>query len=346
MTNKWTDYYAVLNVDRYASLEEIKKAYRTLANMTHPDKLTRKVTQEEKNMAEEEFKKITAAYEVLKNTGKRNQYNFEYDKRKEQEKTKQQRKKRLTISQAFKKALKEVKKQEKEESFLKRHTAYAQQLDQTYPNLRPWAKNISHMKEEVFHTVRKLSIMKKDNLCKYIARNRKTIAATITLAGILMVTTNVKDSAPAEAALQQPETISTMTEDLKQYTSITNYTRIYKIKAGDTLSQLAEDANCNMSEIKDRNKLQSTTIQLGQTIEIPYHIPKDELYLFTDPKPYDNTMSLSEYANQYETTAESLIKLNEEAIVKKENNYYVISETLMVPNYKPYQEVKAQTKIK
>ncbi|HPD42268.1 MAG TPA: DnaJ domain-containing protein, partial [Anaerolineae bacterium] len=52
------DYYSVLGVSRDASQEEIKRAYRQLARTYHPD-----VNSEPD--AEERFKEINGAYEVL-----------------------------------------------------------------------------------------------------------------------------------------------------------------------------------------------------------------------------------------------------------------------------------------
>jgi len=66
MTKK--DFYEILGVDRTASDEEIKKAYRQLAHKYHPDK-----NPGDKNI-EEHFKEINAAYEVLKDSNKRAQY--------------------------------------------------------------------------------------------------------------------------------------------------------------------------------------------------------------------------------------------------------------------------------
>ncbi len=63
-----TDYYALLGVGRDASGEEIKKAYRKLALKYHPDR------NEGSKEAEERFKEVTEAYEVLREPGKRSQY--------------------------------------------------------------------------------------------------------------------------------------------------------------------------------------------------------------------------------------------------------------------------------
>jgi len=62
------DYYEVLGVPRNASKEEIKKAYRKLARKYHPD-----VNPGDKN-AEEKFKEIKEAYEVLSDDNLRARY--------------------------------------------------------------------------------------------------------------------------------------------------------------------------------------------------------------------------------------------------------------------------------
>lgn len=64
---KFKDYYEILGVDENADLKEIKKAYRKLALKFHPD------TSSETD-GEEKFKEVVEAYEVLKNTTKRAEY--------------------------------------------------------------------------------------------------------------------------------------------------------------------------------------------------------------------------------------------------------------------------------
>jgi curved DNA-binding protein len=67
---KYIDYYEALGVARTASEKEIKQAYRKLARKYHPD-----VYQgDEKTAAEEKFKVINEAYEVLQDADKRAKY--------------------------------------------------------------------------------------------------------------------------------------------------------------------------------------------------------------------------------------------------------------------------------
>lgn len=65
------DYYKILGVDRKASTEDIKKAYRKLAFKWHPDR-----NPDNKAQAEEMFKKISEAYAVLSDEEKRKQYDM------------------------------------------------------------------------------------------------------------------------------------------------------------------------------------------------------------------------------------------------------------------------------
>ena len=68
------DYYEVLGVEKTASADEIKKAFRKLALKYHPDK------NPGDKEAEEKFKEVAEAYNVLRDTEKRKQYDqFGFD---------------------------------------------------------------------------------------------------------------------------------------------------------------------------------------------------------------------------------------------------------------------------
>jgi len=68
MAVDFKDYYAVLGVPRTASEDDIKKAFRKLARQFHPD------VARDKKTAEEKFKEINEAYEVLRDPEKRKRY--------------------------------------------------------------------------------------------------------------------------------------------------------------------------------------------------------------------------------------------------------------------------------
>src|ERR1044071_2025433 len=68
MAVQFRDYYETLGVSKTASDDEIKKAFRKLARQHHPD------VAKNKKDAEEKFKEINEAYEVLGDREKRKKY--------------------------------------------------------------------------------------------------------------------------------------------------------------------------------------------------------------------------------------------------------------------------------
>ena len=68
MAVQFKDYYQVLGVPRSASAEDIRKAFRKLARQFHPD------VAKDKKVAEEKFKEINEANEVLSDPDKRQRY--------------------------------------------------------------------------------------------------------------------------------------------------------------------------------------------------------------------------------------------------------------------------------
>src|SRR2546422_10187026 len=68
MAVEFRDYYRILGVERTASDEEIRKAFRKLARQYHPD------VAKDKKTAEEKFKEINESYEVLSDPEKRKKY--------------------------------------------------------------------------------------------------------------------------------------------------------------------------------------------------------------------------------------------------------------------------------
>ncbi len=65
---EFKDYYKTLGVSKNASADEIRKAYRKLAKQYHPD------ANPNNKAAEDKFKEISEAYEVLEDPEKRKKY--------------------------------------------------------------------------------------------------------------------------------------------------------------------------------------------------------------------------------------------------------------------------------
>ena len=68
MAEQKRDYYEVLGLNKGASEEEIKKAFRSLAKKYHPDMNPGDAT------AEAKFKEVNEAYEVLSDPEKKSRY--------------------------------------------------------------------------------------------------------------------------------------------------------------------------------------------------------------------------------------------------------------------------------
>jgi DnaJ-class molecular chaperone len=72
------NYYQVLGMDQGSGQEEIKKAFRRMASLYHPDH-----NPENPAEAEENFKEINQAYEVLSDGARRRQYDRLIQKRRQ-----------------------------------------------------------------------------------------------------------------------------------------------------------------------------------------------------------------------------------------------------------------------
>ncbi|KIM44568.1 hypothetical protein M413DRAFT_67352, partial [Hebeloma cylindrosporum] len=80
-TASFRNLYDVLGIDKTASGDEVRKAYRKRALETHPDKLDLGVNEEEKQEAEQQFHKVHEAFEILGDPIKRKAYDHRMNAR-------------------------------------------------------------------------------------------------------------------------------------------------------------------------------------------------------------------------------------------------------------------------
>ncbi|KAF9462906.1 DnaJ domain-containing protein [Collybia nuda] len=70
----YNSLYDILGIDKSASIEDVRRAYKRKALETHPDKLGPTAHEQEKEIAEAQFRKVYEAFEVLGDTEKRRVY--------------------------------------------------------------------------------------------------------------------------------------------------------------------------------------------------------------------------------------------------------------------------------
>lgn len=401
------DYYVILGVSRYASEDEIKKAYRNLAKEYHPDKHQGEAP-EKTAYYEEKFKEVQEAYEQLGNESKndnRANYNKKYDayqekqerrrkareeqfrsERAQSERTSQSKSQR-TASHAkterkttqekveepsmrkfasdIKQAWQEVRAEEKKQPFFKRHKTLNGKIYRNFHKkngttadeiIYAMKNGTLHIFAETLFQLEKLTHITEDSIPKYILRNRAVLA---TLLAVVMLTAGAglgKGETPIIDGNKESYSQNTPNPNDKTYeeesyyqddekeNTVENYKvyRKYQIEPGDTLSVLAENANTTVDEIMRRNGLSSTKILAGNTLYIPYNIDAEDLRYATVAAYYQPGTSLNDFAARYNTTADSIYTLNEEAF----EDGQAISDTLLVPTFPTQKEIKEQKNVK
>ena len=108
-----------------------------------------------------------------------------------------------------------------------------------------------------------------------------------------------------------------------------------------TLSKLSADSNTSIDHIKKVNNLRSDDIQVNDKLKIPYYIDKDEVKYYTESIEIDpSTVSFTDIAKEYNTDERTLYALNIEAFDFNGEEYIIISDTILVPTFPTYEEVK------
>ncbi|KAG1833951.1 DnaJ-domain-containing protein [Suillus variegatus] len=84
--SSFPDYYALLNVSKTATAEEIRQAYKRESLRTHPDRFA-KATETERKTATEKFQAVADAYYVLSDPARRKEYDVLFSSKRAGDKT-------------------------------------------------------------------------------------------------------------------------------------------------------------------------------------------------------------------------------------------------------------------
>lgn len=331
---RFIDYYKVLNIPANADKSEIRKAFRELAKQYHPDNLDNNLSLEERSKSVNKFKRINKIYEILMNDEKREKYDQKYQQYMSQQETPE---KAVIIN------LQDWKKENKQSQDGTIDNLYSRVMHSSHEEYADIEEQSEIEKEEQNKALRELTISK-EGLPTFLSSLKlkpKKIMKGALLAGAIIAVgiTSLK----IKSAIDEWTERQLAEEAVDNYIPTTTIIRNYQVHLGDTLSQLAEDANCSQTEIKLDNNRTDNSLYFNEIIQIPYHIPTDELYKYTTTNLYQGE-NIEDYAATYETTVDSLIKLNKEDIIETNDQYIVLSDTLITPTFSPYESTKVAQK--
>lgn len=391
MAKAFVDYYKLLGIQKNATENEIRKAYRAASKKYHPD-MNINSSDEARRASTLKFLLIQEAKETLLNKDARREYNIQYNehKRKQsypsayvedtapieemedfsrvwpkpkqptpnQTQAKAPDKQKPTPNQTQAKAPNKqkptpapTKKQYSYSEFdeEKLHTTSARRGERKSTNGKKsqHKRNRLSVSERFLKELRKLAIRPNDTLKKYVLRNRGKIIFIVstTIATSLLVGA-AKNKSKEEQVVPETTLYTTQTE----YTEVPETTeqaievtlptfeedivllRVHKVEVSDSLSKFSADSNTLMEEIKNYNGMNGNNVILGTKIRIPYIISPEDLPYYTKVEAYQGE-DLDQYAESFETEAETICKLNPEAARWDGTKYVVATDSLIVPDF-------------
>jgi len=333
---KITDYYKLLGVEKNASNEDIEEAYNTCRNKILEGKSITELSPREIKA----INLLAEAKETLRDRQTRRQYDFKLTLQKDSE-TKEndngERKIDENLSDYIKRLYRDIKIEESKKSFTRRHKMISKKYKEACKKDNSSTDAIGfklgsgtvHVFHEMFYQLHKLSYFNKETKPKFIIRNRKTIIGVL---GATMLIASFASSNEESKDYEKNNFDNSLATE-KQRNFIQRLIRVYKIKFGDTISQIAIDLDVDEKNIVNPHSINPDIIIAGENLRIHYYIDSEDLEYYTKTVTVgDKTLN--------ETTIDTLCTLNEESIEKIGEEYAVLSDTLIVPNFITQEELK------
>lgn len=303
-----------------------------------------KVPQVQQNKAQEE--KTQSEYTGFKTEN----YNYEKQEQHREKKEQKKTKHRKTLLECISESYKEVREEEKQQPFKKRHEAISERVRKNcYTPGQSFAETVLyglgagviHVSHEFMFQLSKFKYITEDTVPKYIIRNRKSICG-IVLAGIIITSLTGENNEQVE--LPAENTTAPISNNIgqnarrKKSNEIT-LNRVHTIRSGETLSEYSWASATSVEEIARLNNIEDKdSIMTADKIVIPYTISKGDLKYYVSAKECPIDMSLEDFAASNETDIETLLQLNEEAIntitlASGKTVYVPLSNSLQVPTF-------------
>ena len=364
------NYYEILGVNFDATQEEIKSAYRELMKKYHPDKHTDDNTSYYEQKAKDLNEAYEVLSNEEKRRNYNIEYILYEEEQARKEQRRQQREQRRTTSGrqneefreyrtnrrrsreksrhkvsddtffgSIRKSYKEVKSDESKYPFKERHrnlndrfyNNYAGKVDSTGGLIAfRLGQGIVHTSAELLYQLSKLSYINKDNLIKYILRNRRLAAAVV--AGVIIIS-NIPGQTNTPEPINTGEVAGVVVENpTETYDETITLIRNYEVVVGDSFSTLSDMSLTKINTIKAMNGYTSDMLYLGDIIKLPYVVNKEDLQYYTETVD-TNGMSLADLASLYETDEDTLYRLNKEAIGDVDGAHIITTTKILVPKF-------------
>lgn len=379
---EFVDYYKMLGITSDASEEEIKHAFREMSKKYHPDKAA-KLGAEVQAEYTKKFQQINEAKSVLSDRLKKLGYDFQYRRKMKYtnvyEEDEEKVEKTEDFSEVWPKSKSRSSNEERNDktatagefTYLNEEKLYAISARRYEP--RPKKNSGINIKNgivrvtDTFSTLLKGNqLFKKGKYSRGYSLKDKLIVGTLVVAiagsAVAMLVANDKDEEEIIASVTETtdydaennattvptEVVEETTEATEEVDdSITLY-RIHRVVEGDILSVYSKDSNTTIEELKRVNNRTSNHVVLGTDYIIPYIIEPEDLKFYTQTASYNPSMSIEDFAKEYETNVVTLETLNPEAIDYNGSQYVIATDSLVVPNFitkEDYEVLKAAEKI-